>query len=346
MAMSPKPSHISFAAFVVLMGFGMMASQTMSRSLQETSMQERHEQWMARYGRRYNSSAEKQRRFMIFKKSVEFVEKFNSAVNRSYTLGVHQFADLTEEEFLATHTGYSMPFDKMSTEPTPFRYESMTDVPSRIDWRERGAVTSVKHQHECGCCWAFSAVAAIEGIIKLKYDKLISLSEQQLVDCNTYGMSRGCGGGWMNDAFNYVLQNQGISSEETYPYQGFDGNCDTQRAASPSAKISGYENVPSNDEASLLNAVANQPVSITIDASGEYFMHYNGGIFRGPCGSGHNHAVTIVGYGVEENGAKYWLIKNSWGEQWGENGYMRLQRDYEDPRGLCGIAMYPTYPTA
>ncbi|XP_057948257.1 ervatamin-B-like [Malania oleifera] len=344
MAMSPTPSHLAFVASVILVVFGMTASQALSRALKETSMQGRHEQWMARYGRQYTDSAEKQRRFMIFKQSVEFIEKFNSAGNQSYTLSLNQFADRTEEEFMASHTGYRMYPRQVWYEPTPFGYESVTDVPSSLDWRERGAVTSVKNQDQCGSCWAFSAVASMEGIIKLKTNKLISLSEQQLIDCNRYEMSRGCEGGWMDDAFNYVLQNQGLSSLETYPYRGYDGYCNIQRAASPSAKISGYEDVPSNNETALLNAVAHQPVSVIVDASGYYFKHYTSGIFSGPCGTKQNHAVAIVGYGADENGIKYWLIKNSWSENWGENGYMRLLRDVDDPKGFCGIAIRPSYP--
>ncbi|XP_057453132.1 senescence-specific cysteine protease SAG39-like [Lotus japonicus] len=196
-----------------------------------------------------------------------------------------------------------------------------------------------------GCCWAFSAVAATEGITKLSTGKLISLSEQELVDCDTKGVDQGCEGGLMDDAFKFIMQNKGLNTEAKYPYKGVDATCNANAEAKDAASIKGFEDVPANSESALLKAVANQPISVAIDASGSEFQFYSSGVFTGSCGTELDHGVTAVGYG-SDGGTKYWLVKNSWGEQWGEQGYIRMQRDVAAEEGLCGIAMQACYPTA
>ncbi|CAN1229919.1 Senescence-specific cysteine protease SAG12 [Linum grandiflorum] len=309
-----------------------------------------HDDWAIKHGKTYKDSAEKEERFLIFKENVRRIEEFNSneaakdGGSSIFKLGVNKFTDLTNEEFRSVYLGYK----KMtsSSQPGGFRYANVTAVPAVVDWRKSGAVTGVKDQGSCGCCWAFSAVAAIEGATKLKTGKLVSLSEQQLVDCDVDGVDSGCEGGLMDDAFKFILTGSGgLTTETNYPYEGEDGVCNKKHSSSPAAKITGYEDVPENSERALMQAVAHQPVSVAIEGGGFMFQSYQSGVFRGSCGTDLDHAVTAVGYGTDASGKKYWILKNSWGADWGENGYMRIEKDGELKEGLCGLAMEASYPT-
>ncbi|XP_052179452.1 zingipain-2-like [Diospyros lotus] len=331
--------HVVIFFFTFLFVFEFIAS---ARRLDEATMLERHEQWMAHYGRIYKDPTEKAARFKIFKKNVEHIDASNAAANKKYKLSANKYADMTDEEFIASYTGY-----KATTKEAilgSFSYGNLSDVPSTIDWREKGAVTTIKDQMQCGCCWAFSAVAALEGINQMKTGRLVSLSEQELVDCDD--QNHGCNGGFMETAFKYIINNHGLATEADYPYGGEDGTCDKAKTANPVAAITSYEQVPMNNEMALLQAVANQPVSVAVNGGqGSDFRFYTSGVFMGQCTSTYlDHAVTAIGYGTSEDGTKFWLIKNSWGTEWGENGYMRIQRDVDAKEGLCGIAMHPSYP--
>ncbi|KAK1386887.1 putative fruit bromelain [Heracleum sosnowskyi] len=343
MAFTSKHQFIVMAIIFIV---GALASVAAARSLGEVEVSTimTHEQWMSRYGRVYKDSEEKKMRSTIFSKNLEYIESFNKANTKPYKLGVNEFADLTNEEFTTTRNRYKS--HVCATTTNVFRYENVSALPSTMDWRKKGAVTPVKDQGQCGCCWAFSAVAAMEGITQLKTGKLISLSEQELVDCDTSGEDQGCEGGLMDNAFDFIQQNHGLSTETNYPYSGTDGTCNANKEANHAATITGHEDVPANSESSLLKAVANQPISVAIDASGSDFQFYSSGVFTGQCGTELDHGVTAVGYGTAADGTKYWLVKNSWGTSWGEEGYIRMQRGIKAKEGLCGIAMEASYPTA
>ena len=176
-------------------------------------------------------------------------------------------------------------------------------------------------------------MAATEGVTQLTTGKLISLSKQELVDCDIQGEDQGCEGGLMENGFEFIIQNGGIATEANYPYQGADGTCNTKEEASHAAKIKGYEIVPANSENAFLKAVANQPVSVSIEASGSAFQFYSSDVFTGECGAMLDHGVTAFGYGTTSDGTKYWPVKNSRGTSWGEEGYIRMQRDKRLKKG-------------
>lgn len=212
-------------------------------------------------------------------------------------------------------------------------------IPDRIDWVKLGAVTPVKDQGDCGSCWAFSTSGAMEGQHFRKTKKLVSLSEQNLIDCTSSGGNSGCNGGFMEIAFNYVKENNGIDTEQSYPYEGRDGEC-RFNASNVGAMVTGMVSVPVSED-KLKEAVALVgPVSVSMDSS--QIRHYNGGVhYQANCSRTHGgHAMLVVGYG-SENGLDYWLLKNSFGQSWGDNGYLKIVRNKDNN---CGIASSATYP--
>nr|QBH22531.1 papain-family protein [Oldenlandia affinis] len=301
------------------------------------------ESWIEKHGKIYESIEEKLHRFEIFKDNLKHIDERNKAV-ANYWLGLNEFSDLSHEEFKKMYLGLKIegsPRKRQSEEE--FTYRDVEVIPKSVDWRKKGAVTPVKNQGSCGSCWAFSTVAAVEGINQIVTGNLTSLSEQELIDCDTT-YNNGCNGGLMDYAFSFIVSNGGLHKEDDYPYLMEEGTCDEKRDLSEVVQISGYHDVPTNSEENLLKALAHQPLSIAIEASGRDFQFYSGGVFDGHCGTELDHGVAAVGYGSTK-GMDYIIVKNSWGSKWGEKGFIRMKRNTGKPEGLCGINKMASYPT-
>ena len=313
--------------------------------------------WMHQHGKNYTTSHEYSTRRGVFMTNLHYVNAHNARFQNgevSYELGMNQFGDLTQSEWANMYLGYNAKAVQPTLRcgKTSCSLKSLADVsnltigpnPASVDWREKGAVTPVKNQGQCGSCWSFSATGAMEGANFVSTGKLVSLSEQQLVDCSSAEGDHGCFGGLMDNAFRYVIQNGGIDTESDYPYYAKSGSCNAKKAAKHSVKLTGFSDVPQNSESALESAVVHQPVSVAIEADQSDFQFYKSGVFNGTCGTQLDHGVLVVGYG-DDNGSPYWIVKNSWGEAWGNNGYIWLAKDIASPQGQCGVAMQPSYPT-
>jgi len=302
------------------------------------------EAFIQRFGKHYTAT-ERSRRFAVFKSNYDIMERSN-AQNHSYKLGITPFADLTPEEFAAMYGGTEPLSPRLSeVHDLPFLgtyVGSNLSVPQSVDWRTAGAVSPVKSQGMCGSCWTFGASAAIEGAWKIATGQLVSLSEQQILDCTADKPGyHGCKGGSIQGAIQYAV-NARLSNEASYPYVARVGTCQEGKGnvVIPKGGVLGYKNLRPDDEQLLLEAVAQQPVAVAVEADQNVFQLYRGGVLTSDaCGRKLDHAVTIVGYGTEK-GQDYWLIKNSWGPLWGDKGYMRLARGKKDG-GECGLASAP-----
>lgn len=299
-----------------------------------------------RFSKRYSTIQELETRFAIFRKNLIGILSHNADFNQNFTMGVNQFTDLTPEEFRYQYVG-GLKSEVGSYGCKSFS-SSASEAPLTMDWRTKGAVTSVKDQGQCGSCWTFSATGAVEGAWAIAKGQLIDLSEQELVDCATgvaYG-SHGCNGGQMEGAFKFIMEN-GQCSNNAYPYSSgatkTGGSC---QKCSAVAHISSCSDVKPNDQISLKAAVAQQPVAIAIEADTRYFQSYSSGVLTSTsCGTNLDHGVLIVGYG-SENGQDYWLVKNSWGTSWGDKGYVKIARSSStNDSGICGIAMDASFPS-
>lgn len=299
------------------------------------------------FNKTYNSLEEEYERFEIFKDNLFYVIEENSK-ELSYSLKINKFADMSNEEFKNKMTGFIPKRNELNTKLgfknsgcSAFSFNSSLTVPDSVDWRTKNAVTGIKNQQQCGSCWSFSATGAMEGAWAIKTGKLVSLSEQELVDCSgSYG-NMGCKGGLMDSAFEYAIDN-GMCTELEYPYRALDGSC---KKCTSKVQINGCVDVPSKDQSALKQAVAQGPVSVAIEADRSFFQLYSHGVLDNIlCGTNLDHGVLVVGYGTED-GKDYWLVKNSWGETWGDQGYVKIKRDDKKDRGICGIAMQPSFPT-
>ncbi|KAI3458610.1 hypothetical protein Pfo_015273 [Paulownia fortunei] len=287
-----------------------------------------YERWRSHHTESRNIE-DKHKRFKAFKANAYYIHSFNKK-DKPYKLKLNQFADMTSHEFSSIYTCSSVQHHQMLQGNETFMYEDVKKVPHSVDWRKKGVVPGVKNQFKCRSCWAFSAVAAVEGTNYIRTNNLISLSEQELIDCDNKH-NHGCRGGHTELAFDFIKK-KGITTEKNYPYRAKDGKCDAKKVKSPAVRIDWHEEVPANDEDALLKAVANQPVSARIDSQSPDFWFYSDGVLKGECGRKLNHVVTIVGYGTTVDGTKYWLATLGW------------SASVHEEKGLCGIAMGASYP--
>ena len=298
--------------------------------------------WLLEHKPHYRNNVEKVAdRFKIFAKNLDKIREIN-AQNKSYYLGLTGLTDLTQEEYKQFYLNKELKSAKQ-TSTLPFTHANVEAV-DKIDWRDKGAVTPVKNQGMCGSCWAFSSTGSMEGINFINSGKLISLSEEQLVNCDK--TDHGCNGGLMDNAFKYVINNGGIDTEADFPYHAFAlwRTCPADKEGNHAFTITDYTDVPTKNKDALLQALSAQPVSIAIEADHFVFQNYRGGIItEDTCGDTLDHGVLAVGFDTTAD-TPYWIVKNSWGASWGESGYVRLAINVTDTSGQCGILEHPVYP--
>lgn len=274
------------------------------------------------------------------------IAQHNLAANlgsHKFLLAINKFADLTNDEYRRTMLGYRRQAAPKANVTVASSVVRSSGLPASVDWRDKDLVVGVKDQGQCGSCWAFSAIASLEGQHAKLKGELLSFSEQELVDCSWNEGNQGCSGGLMESAFEYLAK-AGIELEEDYPYEAADDTCrlDKKKVVE---RVTGFVQIKSGSEPNLQDAVTDiGPISVAIDAGSFSFQFYSSGVYDEPnCGTEQselNHGVTAVGYG-EDGSDEYWLVKNSWGEEWGDAGYIKMSRNKENQ---CGIATDASYP--
>jgi len=298
------------------------------------------QRYTEQFGKTYANDDERLERERIYYDNMKMIEEENKKGN-SFTLGETSFTDMSNDEFKKQYLGFvdmnAMQVDLSSAENHTLQRATL---PSSVDWRNSYAVTEVKNQNPCGVCWSFATAGAIEGIRAIRTNsRAVSLSTQEMQCKLGHSCSGATAGGTLTEGIRYTQQN-GLASWANYPFVSSRSTCLNEPREIQVGQITGYRNVP-RDMNSLMDALAQQPVSVAVNAQyGGPIQHYRGGIISEYCSTQLDHAVLAVGYG-SENGQQYWLIKNSWGSNWGERGYFRLVRGQNE----CGVLQWAVYPT-
>merc|ERR1719383_68532 len=329
--------------------YGLCLSAIMAVVFARPELDSQWQDFKTRYAKEYTAEEEVDRR-SAWEANYDFMEEHNAAYEagyETYSVGENEFNDLTNEEFVSILNGLHLTELKEPSGNAVFKPNTKKNPPE-VDWREHGFVTPVKNQKQCGSCWAFSATGSLEGATFNKTKKLVSLSEQNLVDCSMKEGNHGCMGGLMDFAFKYIKDNKGIDTEDSYPYTAKTGKTCLFNSSSIGATVTGWKDIKTGSEADLESAVAQVgPISVGIDASKPGFQMYKKGVYYSIMCSNKrlDHGVLAVGYGQKEfNGIqqKYWIVKNSWGESWGAEGYIMMAKDLGN---MCGIATQASFPT-
>jgi len=295
--------------------------------------------WTLLHGKEYTSQNDYNYRLSVYRDNLAFIENHNRQ-NLGFTVAMNIFGDLTVEEYRALYLGSRVNGSNI-VQTNLHIYDPSIPLADDVDWRTKGAVTGVKNQGQCGSCWAFSTTGSLEGAWSITRGKLVSLSEQNLVDCSGAYGNYGCNGGLMDSAFDYIIANKGIDTQDSYKYTARDGTCKFNKNTI-GATMTTYTDVTSQSEPALQSAIVKQPVSVAIDASHSSFQFYSSGVYyEARCSPTQlDHGVTAVGYG--NAGSDYYIVKNSWGTDWGMQGYILMSRNRNNN---CGIATMSSYPT-
>ena len=338
----------------------------------------RFEQWASDFQMSFHDGSHRAHVFESWVSNDKFISEVN-AKNLTYTLGHNHLSGLNQDEY-RTFLGFkpesvSSSNAKGKVHEVKCLYDcvqaydsehklatvecvkgcidgNINALPSSVNWVTKGAVTPVKDQGQCGSCWSFSTTGALEGAYYIKMGKLVSFSEQELVDCDNRkngGKDMGCNGGLMDNAFSWIDKNGGLCTEGAYPYTSGTtktaGTCEKTCTTVEGSKIVNFVDVSANSDTAMMTALSQQPVSIAIEADQQSFQLYKSGVFTGACGTNLDHGVLVVGYGTLD-GSDYYLVKNSWSTTWGDNGYIRLGRgsQYNGGSGQCGMLMQASYP--
>ncbi len=301
--------------------------------------------WMRQHNAHFTSRDEFLARYTTFQQNHARIVQHNEAQPAAaWSMGHNAFSHLTHGEFLRAVNLVPGSFRNASGSASGGRTHDggmgIESPPASVDWVAAGAVVPVKNQQQCGSCWAFSAVGALEGAHFLKTGQLVSLSEQNVVDCDT--VDQGCSGGLMDNAFDYAASAGGLCTEAAYPYTATSGSaCVTNCARVPHTAPSGHTDVAQTD-AALMAAIAQQPVAVAIEADQSGFQFYSSGVFTGECGDNLDHGVLAVGYGPAAGvSPAFYKVRNSWGASWGDAGYVKIARG----KNLCGILNSASFPT-